>query len=106
MAEQPCLTIAYLDFWRLLIRCSKIPLPDGSIDITLTSVQPNGYTAINRIASELESGSASFEINYPMLDDGRWEGPEKTGGSDVPDYLWSRRWIMGEYQFISRIEQL
>lgn len=106
MAEQPCLIIAYLDFWRLLIRCSQIPLPDGSIDITLTSIQPNGYTATNRIASELESGSASFEINYPMLDDGRWEGPEKTGGSDAPDYLWSRRWIMGEYQFIARIEQL
>ena len=86
------------DLWTLCVEIDDLPFADGPGRAILTATQPNGYKQRFEQDVEIRDGAASFDLLYPLVDDGDWSGPRE---------VWVNRhpfnWPTGSYVFTVRI---
>lgn len=100
----PRLEIEATDYWNLAVFLKNLPQRAGSAALRLTVTQPNGYRQEFHRKVELDGGEVRQEIVHPLLDDGTWAGPTRSGGDEEVTPGWDHRWVMGSYRFTARVE--
>ena len=85
------------DYWWLSVSLQELPLDTSTARVVLDVIQPHGYRQQLEQEVQLRDGNADFEVRYPLLDEGRYEGPET---------CWEdrRAWPVGEYEFTAHVE--
>ena len=100
-----CMELKPKDFWWVAVSLKNLSLHDGEARVSLNVTQPNGYRQSMERAVEIQDGGVEFDVLYPLLDDGQWEGPEKAGTTEDFTPEWDKRWIQGDYIFTACFEQ-
>jgi hypothetical protein len=84
------LTVRPVDYWMLELECdSNLPVAE-SLTVRTSITQPQGFTKILESQVRVSQGKASWQLQYPLIDEGRL---------DLQSGNWNGYWTMGEYQF-------
>jgi hypothetical protein len=78
------------DFFRSIL-VMDVPATSGSLAASVKITQPQGYCQTIEIPEvRIERGEALLDIQYPLIDDGRYDASHGT---------WNGAWEMGVYRF-------
>ena len=84
------LSVTPVDDWTIKLSCPIEGLDSADLSAKTTIIQPQGFSQVFSAPVEVTSGLATWQLAYPLLDEGRFE---------VQPGNWDGYWTMGEYAF-------